>query len=64
MFMTQKEYIENSGGFCPFCYSGNLEADSIQADGKDAWCDVTCKDCHKTWRDVYTLTGFEVDEEN
>ena len=57
---SDAEYAAQGGVGCPFCGNGNLEViENLQADGRDCWQEVECKDCHKTWRDVYRLVGYE-----
>lgn len=46
---------------CPICKSRDVEGDSLDADGKNAWQNVECLACGATWHDTYTLTGMEIE---
>jgi len=47
---------------CPYCNSTKILADSINYDD-ELWCWVTCSQCGKKWKDVYSLSGIEEEEE-
>lgn len=38
---------------CPFCESTNIEADSVDIEGGEAFQDRSCVDCEGEWRDIY-----------
>jgi len=58
--MSDAEYVAGAGVSCPFCGSGDLETiEGPQVDGRDCWQEVECRDCGKSWRDVYHLAGYE-----
>ncbi|KKL22642.1 hypothetical protein LCGC14_2433400 [marine sediment metagenome] len=61
----QKQYYLKHSSNCPFCNSGNIEGQSLKADGNYAWATVYCLNskCRMVWRDCYTLTAIEVCEE-
>jgi len=62
--MSDAEYVAGAGVSCPFCGSGDLETiEGPQVDGRDCWQEVECRDCGKTWRDVYHLAGYEGTDE-
>jgi len=62
--MIDAEYAAGAGVSCPFCGSGDLEVlEGPQVDGACCWQEVECLDCHKTWRDVYRLVGYEETDE-
>jgi hypothetical protein len=62
--MSDAEYVAGAGVSCPFCGSGDLEVIAgPQVDGRDCWQEVECRDCGKTWRDVYHLAGYEGTDE-
>jgi transposase-like protein len=56
--MTQSEYLETSGIYCPHCNSTNLEASEMEVGAGVAWQDIKCKDCGEEYQDTYVLTGF------
>lgn len=60
MSSPEEQYLEAGGMFCPYCGSNDLSASEIQADGKSAWCDIQCLSCAEEWKDIYTLTGVEM----
>ena len=53
------KYIADRGEHCPFCGDFRIEGDSVYVDIGTAWQDITCTECRKSWRDLYTLTGIE-----
>jgi len=58
--MTNKEYVANGGGKCPYCKSHGVDVTgSIEADGTVAWCVIVCNYCGKMWQDVYQLQGYD-----
>lgn len=62
--MSDAKYAAGAGVSCPFCGSGDLEVlEGPQVDGACCWQEVECLDCHKTWRDVYRLAGYEETDE-
>ena len=62
--MSDVEYVTGAGVSCPFCGNGDLEViEGPQVDGRDCWQEVECRDCGKTWRDVYHLAGYEGTDE-
>ena len=62
--MSDAEYVAGTGVSCPFCGSSDLEViEGPQVDGRDCWQEVECRDCGKTWRDVYHLAGYEGTDE-
>lgn len=56
-FVLEKRYLASGGGKCPFCGSVELEGGSYDFDG-DVTLEVSCNDCHASWKDVYTLTAM------
>jgi hypothetical protein len=65
--MTNEEYIKNVGLYCPKCNSGNIAAElirvSLYGEELDACARVECHDCQAVWQDLYTMTGYEMLEE-
>lgn len=45
---------------CPFCGSDNIEADSVDIEGGEAFQDCNCIDCEGVWRDIYVRKGLAV----
>lgn len=58
----EKKYMDSEGSRCPYCDSENITADPIEADAGCASGDVRCKDCEKSWKDYYSLSGMSEDE--
>lgn len=56
---TKEEYINAKGNHCPHCGSKSISAGSLQADGGEAWQEVTCDTCGEQWNDIYKLTNIE-----
>jgi transposase-like protein len=57
----KKNYIQDSGNYCPHCGSENMEHSSgFESDYNQAWVSVICRNCEKEWMDIYTLTDVEV----
>ena len=63
--MTNRQYARNGGQACPFCRGTNVEAaGAIMPDDRDgASLEVECKDCGRSWKDIYKLVGYEADPE-
>ncbi len=59
MKLTQQEYIDRGGCHCPFCQSDQTDGTSTDFDGAYVFLKITCLDCEETWRDVYTLSGYQ-----
>lgn len=56
----EQVYIKNLGYKCLYCLSKNIFGDPF-VDGIDddnVWCEVTCENCGREWRDVYVLDGI------
>lgn len=56
--LTVEEYIEQEGGVCPFCGSGQLEGGTTDMGGLRATQNVWCNVCDREWFDEYRLVGF------
>jgi formate dehydrogenase maturation protein FdhE len=56
--MTDEQYLNNSN-ICPWCKSNDIVAGQIEGDYEQAWQQVHCRLCRKTWNDVYNLVGYE-----
>jgi len=59
----KKAYLEGGGGRCPACGSEDITGGSVEIEGGHAHQEVDCVDCDATWRDVYTLSGIQQDDE-
>ena len=64
--MNQKEfkaiearYLALGGKYCPNCQSESIVAGPAEVDGKMAYTEVECEECHATWQEVFTLTGID-----
>lgn len=55
-----RKYVENGGGACPFCGSGDIEGDSYDYEAAQVWQVVHCLACGEEWTDVYELRRVEV----
>ncbi len=59
--VNKSYYVCKKGKVCPFCRSTDiLTLSDLKIKGIKVYQDVACDDCGKTWRDVYTLTGYDV----
>ena len=57
--MRKKKYLAECGNTCPYCGSNDLDCSRFHFDSACAWQNITCADCGKEWRDVYTLVDVE-----
>ena len=58
--IDEKKYLERGGICCPFCGSTAVAGGHIVAQHTNAWAEVECEDCGAQWRDVYSMTGYEI----
>lgn len=56
--MPESLFAEKGGNCCPVCGGRNLDSDSIDADGPDAWDETVCSDCDSSYQTDYTVTGY------
>ena len=56
--LTDKEYVERGGCFCPFCRSSDISGDSVEVDDAGARQEVICNSCERSWTDYYELKGY------
>lgn len=57
-----KFYLDNKGMKCPFCKSRTLDTiGDLEVSHSDAvvFQSIQCKNCLKTWTDIYELVEFE-----
>lgn len=47
---------------CPFCGSPDIEGESVEIEGRQAFQHCTCVGCGRGWTDVYEIEGFVPDE--
>ena len=60
MPMTNQEYIDKDGQYCPFCESSNIQITSELNEGIiKIWQSCKCNECNKQWNDVYMLVKYE-----
>lgn len=53
-----EKYLASGGGNCPVCGKDNVEGSSVEIDSGIASQEIYCVDCHSSWTDQYTLTGY------
>lgn len=55
-------YVQNNGAFCLWCHSENLVSGNPENNPFEATIEVevTCQDCHKSWYEVYRLSGVNI----
>ena len=53
----KRNYLANSHK-CPYCKSSSITGESVEVVGGNAYQDVVCMDCDKSWTDEYTLTNI------
>ncbi len=58
----RKEYLQNGGGFCPYCRSDEIEGDDMEFDRGCMEQRIRCHECSKRWWDHYSLEGIVEDE--
>lgn len=59
----KKEYVENGGGFCPFCKSEKTRGYTGDFIDEHAFQKMQCFSCFKQWTDIFTLSDVEPKEE-
>jgi hypothetical protein len=58
--ISDLEYVADGGLKCPYCASTHVEAECAPVvETREAWQDVACCDCGRTWRDWYSLEGYQ-----
>lgn len=58
-----KKYLQYPS-FCPHCGSGEIEGGFHESgDWGHVSQDMACLDCGSTWRDIYGITGIEINNE-
>lgn len=56
--LSDAEYVAAGGNQCPHCRSTKLKADRPTVEGVEAYQDVECLDCKRTWVEVFRLIGW------
>lgn len=57
---TNEDHVLMEGNFCPDCASRNIETcGTPEFDSGVASQQVECHDCGGTWKDIYTLSGYQ-----
>lgn len=61
--LSSEEYTAHGGDCCPFCGSTSLEglyAPNLHHGSASAI--ISCRVCHRDWKETYVLTGYEAFE--
>jgi transposase-like protein len=59
-----KWYLEREGMKCPYCEAEAVEHDpgkAFESDGREGEQRMYCRQCKRTWYDVYVLARIEED---
>jgi len=56
---TFQEYIKEGGECCPFCQDSDIDGGPVDIDTNCAIQKMSCANCERDWKDVYTLTSAE-----
>lgn len=51
-------YVEQLGQFCPCCGSEKIVTASATPSSTFIHVDVSCQECHSSWVETYSLTGY------
>ena len=57
--MTPEAYVQQYGGCCPACRSGQIAGDRFDSEAAQVWQRLRCLACGASWTDVYRLQGYE-----
>lgn len=58
--LSEKEYVNKKGNFCPFCQSRKIQStEHVQLDACFGNQNVVCDNCGKRWKDIYKLVGYD-----
>lgn len=58
--MTNEQYLEWGGLYCPLCHSTNIDNSELQTDGHEVFKPMECLSCDTRWNDVYKLANIEI----
>ena len=65
MTTLKEKYLRSDGMLCPYCESNNLDGEEEDDEHITTITRiVSCINCGKHWRDVYTLTDIEELDDN
>ncbi len=54
-----KKYLKSPYS-CPYCGEEEIGVgDDIEGGINQAWQTVSCRKCHKSWREIFTMTDVE-----
>ncbi len=56
--MPAELFVRYGGSRCPVCGSDDVEGDTVQADGANAWDESRCNHCGSTWNTGYTVNCY------
>lgn len=56
--MPTELFVKHGGARCPVCGSDDVEGDTVQADGANAWDESRCNHCGSTWNTGYTVNCY------
>ncbi len=51
-------FVQYGGSRCPVCGSDDVEGDTVQADGANAWDESRCNHCGSSWNTGYTVNCY------
>lgn len=55
-----EKYKATSGNKCPKCGSEDIIGHLFNSEYMEAWRDVNCLDCNKTWTEFFTMTYMKI----
>ena len=59
-----KKYLASDHSGCPYpdCESEWITGGFVEINGNSAHQECCCHDCGRSWNDIYTLTGVELND--
>lgn len=60
--MTEEEYIENNGEYCPNCRSEDIDTVDEIYSSTTYNVEMECNTCGCQWFEIYKLSGMEIIE--
>lgn len=59
--MSQNDYTNlHFGSRCPVCQSDEIHAEAFDAEGSQAFRDVSCARCNAIWQEKFNLVGYDI----